>query len=86
MDSKFAVTEARLTDAWNAADGEDRPPGEGELGFTIAWSAIGVGFGETTFYMGRDGLMHCDNECMSREFLAHVLAKFLEGVKMDHGT
>jgi hypothetical protein len=86
MEPRFAVTEARLIDAWNAADGEYRAPGEGELGFTIAWSAIGVGFGETTFYMGRDGVMHCDNECMSRDFFALVLAKFLEGVEMDHST
>lgn len=79
------VTEARLVDAWNVCEGTDRAPGEGELGFTIAWSAIGVGFGETTFYMGRDGIIHCDNECMSREFFGQVLAKFLAGVKMDHG-
>lgn len=80
---KFVVTEARLIDAWNAAEGQDREPGEGELGFTIKWSAVGVGFGETTFYMGRDGLMRCDNERMSRGFVFHVLAKFLEGVRMD---
>lgn len=84
MDPKFMVTTAELTDAWNAADGQDRVPGEGELGFTIRWATIGAGFGETTFYMGRDG-MHCDNECMSREFVSLVLAKFLEGVKLDDG-
>jgi hypothetical protein len=83
MDS--TVTEAKLVDAWNFCEGTDCTPREGELGFTFAWTAVGVGSGETTFYMGRDGVMHCDNEQMSREFMGQVLARFLDGVKMDQG-
>jgi hypothetical protein len=84
LGGKWVVTESRLIDAWNGADGQERRPGEGEMGFTLSWTAIGVGDGETSFYMGKDGLIHCDNESMNRDFFAQVLAKFLEGVKMDH--
>jgi len=84
LGAKWVVTEAKLTDAWKATEGQERAPGEGELGFTLSWAAVGAGIGETSFYMGKDGLIHCDNETMNREFFAQVLAKFLEGVKMDH--
>lgn len=82
-DPRFEILSAELDDAWNSAEGQDREPGEGEIGFVIRWQTAGAGFGETTFYMGRDGQMRCDNECMSRGFIGQVLRKFLEGVEMD---
>lgn len=43
----------------------------------INWGKKGFGFGQLLFYV-KDGVLTCDNECMSREFCKGVLEKLTE--------
>ena len=46
-------------------------------GFSIAWSAPHIGFGELTFWW--EGYeLHVDTECMSDEFVKTVLSKAVD--------
>lgn len=74
----FTVTHAELSEVWESPDFKASP-----RGFILKWATAAAGFGEATFYVHADGRTHCDNECMSRTFIAAVLAKFLEGVVLD---
>lgn len=42
----------------------------------IDWGAEGWGWGTLNFYT-RDGVLHCDNECMSRRFCKTVLERLV---------
>lgn len=52
-------------------------------GFTLAWGAQGVGFGQLAFYQGKDDKPHCSNECMSREFIRQALNKWVDELVLD---
>jgi hypothetical protein len=45
--------------------------------FGIDWSIKGVGFGQFYFYE-KDGVMYCDNEIMSKNFIKMVLCKMVD--------
>ncbi len=51
--------------------------------FTISWSAKGVGFGEFSFYT-EDGVLHCDNECMSKHFIMSTLIAMVEKAQLTN--
>jgi hypothetical protein len=54
-----------------------------EDGFlAISWESVSAGFGQVCFELRDDGL-HCDDECMGREFVADVLLKLLESAKLS---
>ena len=46
-------------------------------GFTVEWIAPKLGFGEVTIWMGEDGKLHVDTECMDDEFVSLVLSKIM---------
>lgn len=50
-------------------------------GFRLDWSAEKMGFGVLLFLRDAEGLVSVDSEMMSKEFIAAVLAKFLEQCK-----
>lgn len=52
-------------------------------GFIIGWGAVGIGFGTLTFYYGKDGKLHCDNECMSPDFCRAVLEAMMLEANLD---
>lgn len=45
----------------------------------IAWETVSAGFGEVTLALDENGQLVCDSEAMSREFVAKVFVKLLEG-------
>lgn len=49
----------------------------------ILWSVPNVGFGTLHFYKGKDGKIHCGNECMSREFIKKVLCDMVDDLVLD---
>lgn len=46
-------------------------------GLQLDWSVAYVGFGQFYFYQGDDGLLYCDNECMSKAFIRDVVEALL---------
>lgn len=70
--ARFEVTHATLV--W--AGITDRG-----TGFTIAWQTKGAGFGETSVLF-KDGELHCDNECMSRDFIRRVFDKLVDSMTL----
>lgn len=52
-------------------------------GFTLQWIVNGIGYGEFHFYQGDDGLIHCRNETMSKEFIKKVLNDMLDTCVLD---
>ena len=53
--------------------------------FIIQWSEPGTGWGEFTFYKDEDGGIHCDNECMSKEFVKKIMNRFIDEIIFDDG-
>ncbi len=52
------------------------------LAFKIRWGAVGIGFGELSFYFDtKSGKWECDSEYMSDEFCKAVLAKWFDGIE-----
>jgi len=51
-------------------------------GMGVAWQTKSDGFGPT-FCIRKDGKLHCDNECMSREFILSVLKFVLDNTELD---
>jgi hypothetical protein len=49
---------------------------------TVGWSARGIGFGSFYFYP-KDGKLHCDNECMSKEFIKRMLCLMVDQCELD---
>ena len=45
--------------------------------FTIDWIEPNVGFGKFKFY-SKDGMIYCDNETMSKEFIKSVLTNMVD--------
>lgn len=78
----FAVTGAEIEQVW----GRWRRGKRGnDGGFNVAWRTKSAGFGHATFYL-KKGQLHCDNECMSREFLKSVMCALLEKTILDTGS
>ncbi|MBC8740457.1 hypothetical protein F6X40_27865 [Paraburkholderia sp. UCT31] len=50
---------------------------------TLNWSAIGHGFGQLVFYVGEDGKLHADSECMGRHYLRSVLLRMADELVID---
>lgn len=46
------------------------------------WSAKGVGFGQFYFYIKNDKV-HCENECMSKEFVKKMLCQMVDDCVLD---
>jgi hypothetical protein len=49
-----------------------------ENGFTLRWWSDGYGFGTIVFDLTNPHQPVMDTECMSKEFVASVMARFLE--------
>jgi len=53
-------------------------------GLTLNWSAAGIGFGQATFYVGKeDGRLHVDPECMGRHFVRSLLVRLADELVID---
>jgi hypothetical protein len=50
-------------------------------GFVIRWGTKSAGFGEISIAKDKDGILRCDNERMSREFVKSVLACLVDSCK-----
>lgn len=48
----------------------------------LMWAVNDVGFGQFYFYE-KDGKIHCDNECMSKEFIKKVLNDMIDDCILD---
>jgi hypothetical protein len=48
----------------------------------VQWAKPGVGFGNLVFYF-KDGVLRCDNECMSKEFIKDRLCKMVDNCVLD---
>lgn len=57
--------------------------GGSESGFHVAWLAAGGGYGMVSVWAEPDGGVLCENEVMSRAFVARVLARFARETPMD---
>lgn len=44
----------------------------------IGFSVKGFGFGELQFYETDDGIIHCNNECMSKERIKQILSLMVD--------
>jgi hypothetical protein len=54
--------------------------------FNLQWGAVGIGFGEFTFFY-RNGVLMCDNECMSKEFVKKALCAMVDNcTSVDEGV
>jgi hypothetical protein len=51
--------------------------------FEVCWSRNGIGFGSFYVYKDEDGVLHVDNECMSREFVKGVMCKLIDNAVFD---
>jgi hypothetical protein len=49
----------------------------------LRWQTASAGFGEVRFYRGEDGRVHCENECMSRDFVKSVLMRLVDDAVWD---
>ena len=47
-------------------------------GMTLNWSAAGQGFGQMRFFVGEDGKLHVDSECMGPHFIRSVLMRLVD--------
>ena len=48
------------------------------------WTAKGIGFGQFYFYFNeKDGYIHCENECMSRETIKEILNRMVDECVLD---
>ncbi len=54
-----------------------------ENAMVVSWETVSAGFGEISFYYDDDGVLTCDTECMSTEFVGSVLAKVAESVRVQ---
>lgn len=50
---------------------------------TLDWAAKGTGFGQMSFYIGEDGKLHVDSECMGRHFIRSVLLRLADELVID---
>lgn len=50
--------------------------------FQIQWSKPGVGFGQFEFYEN-NGVIYCDNETMSRDFIKTILCDMVDRSILD---
>lgn len=46
----------------------------------VEWIAKDIGFGQLLFYE-RKGRLHCQTECMDKDFVKAVMDKLLDGAK-----
>jgi hypothetical protein len=50
---------------------------------TVNWSAAGTGFGQLYLYVGKDGKLHADSECMGRHFVRSVLLRMADELVIE---
>ena len=70
---KYDLKYVELGECWSAHEGNDG-------GFILRWGGkssgvLGFGFGQIAFYY-KNGVLHCDSEEMSKEFVQAVLDHF----------
>ena len=53
---------------------------EPNAGISFSWGKQDCGFGQFYFYV-KDGVLYCDNECMSKESIKEIL-----GFMVDNST
>jgi len=46
----------------------------------FSWTKKGVGFGQLAFYE-EDGVLKCDNECMSKERVKEILCSMVDAAE-----
>ncbi len=66
---EYDFVEVVMECCWGAIPGHHN-----QGGFVVRWGARGIGFGELSFSI-KDGVVHCDNECMSRRFCRGALRR-----------
>lgn len=44
----------------------------------LNWSASGIGFGQLYFYQDKNGIIRCDNEMMSKDFIKLALCALVD--------
>lgn len=49
----------------------------------FTWTAKGIGFGYLRFYLGKDGIIHCDSESMNKQFIKNMLCKMVDDCVFD---
>lgn len=53
-------------------------------GVQFSWMAKDIGFGSMYFYISeKDGMVHCNNEYMSKDFLKRMLCKMVDDCVLD---
>ena len=52
-------------------------------GFTVGWDSPKIGFGDLTIWLGEDGKIHADTECMSKEFVSLLLSKLVDFIVVE---
>lgn len=52
-------------------------------GLDIAWRTKSAGYGHVEFYKSKGGILRCDNECMSVDFVKDVLIKLVDKAVFD---
>lgn len=51
---------------------------------SMSWEAKGIGFGQFYFYLDeQDKKWHCQNECMSKEFIKRMFNAFVDELVLD---
>lgn len=75
IEPDFTITEAQV-EFWGPSD-------RNEGGMDITWATKSAGFGHTTFCR-KNGKLHCDNECMSREFILSVLKFVVDNTELQN--
>lgn len=79
---KYEITKAYVE--YMGPDGKcihDKPRPDSWPGvMCVNWVANGFGFGQLAFYE-RKGRLHCNTECMDKEFVKAVMDKLLDGAK-----
>lgn len=50
---------------------------------TLNWAAQGSGYGQMYFYVGEDGKLHVDSECMGRHYIRSVLMRLADELVID---
>ena len=55
---------------------------EAKTPIQFCWGMNGFGWGTTTFYY-ENGVLKCDNECMSKEMIKQLLCAFVDRAVFD---
>jgi hypothetical protein len=75
--AELAVFDNRKNPDW------PKEHGPGRAGFVVSWGMPGTGFGELTFVLGEDGKLILETECMSKDFVKHILNKLIDDATLE---